>query len=46
MPLTPPSRNTMPPAVVEMMLTLLLGNQPITTGVIAMSSPLPGGVPA
>ena len=31
MPLTAPSRNTMPPAVVVMMLTLLLGIQPITT---------------
>ena len=31
MPLTAPSRNTMPPAIVVMMLTLLLGIQPITT---------------
>ena len=46
MPLTPPSRNTMPPAIVVTMLTLLLGIQPITTGVIAMSSTLPCGVPA
>jgi len=46
MPLTAPSRNTIPPAVVVMMPTLLLDVQPITTGVIAMLSPLPGGVPA
>ena len=31
MPSTAPSRNTMPPTVVVMMITLLLGVQPITT---------------